>query len=121
MAESRQSTGRWGEDLAVNFLKKQGYKILARNFHSRWGEIDIVAQEGATLCFVEVKSRYSDRFGSPEEAITPFKLEAIEKTGHFWRTFHPDSPEELRIDAVLIEFEGVKEIKRLELIRNVSI
>ena len=64
-----QNTGLHGEDIAVSFLETQGYSIVARNYRQRFGEIDIVAQDGETLVFVEVKTRRSDRFGSPFEAI----------------------------------------------------
>ena len=64
-----QKTGLQGEDIAVSFLEAQGYNIVARNYRQRFGEIDIVAQDAKTLVFVEVKTRKSDRFGSPFEAI----------------------------------------------------
>ena len=65
--------GRSAEAQAVRYLEGQGYRILARNVRARFGEIDVVAKEGATLCFVEIKARSSDRFGLPEEALTADK------------------------------------------------
>ena len=58
-----KKTGQLGEDIAVSFLETQGYTILARNYRQRFGEIDIVAEDGDTLVFVEVKTRKNDRFG----------------------------------------------------------
>lgn len=69
-----QELGRYGEDVAVRHLHDQGLVILERNWRCRAGEIDIVARHGDVLVFCEVKTRRSDRFGSPVEAVTPRKL-----------------------------------------------
>ncbi|MDP3888914.1 MAG: YraN family protein, partial [bacterium] len=97
--------GNLGEDLAVNLLQSKGYKILCRNFHSKLGEIDIVAQDCNVLVFVEVKTRWSKEFGLPEEAITPRKIRLIIKTGQYYQLLNPKTPEALRIDAVLAELD----------------
>lgn len=62
--------GRAAEQAAVHYLQSQGYRILGRNVRSKFGEIDVVARDGATLCFIEVKHRSSTRFGWPEESVT---------------------------------------------------
>lgn len=62
--------GQQWEDLAEKRLKSEGYRILDRNFRTKAGELDFVAQEGKTLCFIEVKGRRSLRFGTPAEAVT---------------------------------------------------
>lgn len=62
-------TGKTGEDLAARYLKKRGYRILERNYRCPYGEVDIVAQEGGAIVFVEVKSRRSDDFGDPQTAV----------------------------------------------------
>jgi putative endonuclease len=72
--------GKYGEEIAIEFLKEQGYKIIARNYKSRFGEIDIIARDKDTLCFVEVKTRRSDRFGSPKEAVSKSKQRQIAKS-----------------------------------------
>ena len=61
--------GQIGEEAAVIYLKRQGYRIVEQNFRNQLGEIDIIAYEGDTLCFIEVKTRNSDIFGSPFELI----------------------------------------------------
>ncbi len=66
---SNQQKGRDGERLALDLLKKSGYRILKRNYRSPYGEIDIIARDGQCYCFVEVKSRSCDRFGLPQEAL----------------------------------------------------
>jgi putative endonuclease len=69
-ALTRQELGKSGEDLACDELLRRGYAILARRYRTRLGELDIVARDGETLVFVEVKARRGDRFGRPEDAVT---------------------------------------------------
>jgi putative endonuclease len=76
-AESRQSFGKQGEDLAVKELQRRGYAILARRYRTRFGEIDIVAQDEATVVFVEVKARRSSRCGTAAEAVSRHKQRRI--------------------------------------------
>lgn len=103
-----RSFGNLGEDYAVSLLKKAGYKILERNFRSKFGEIDIVARQDDTLVFVEVKARWSKRFGNPEEAVTPKKLFKIKKTAEYFSLTHPSLPKKLRIDIVAIDIDRGK-------------
>lgn len=70
---SGAQTGRWGEDYTADYLRRQGYTLLERNWHCRYGELDIIARRDDTLCFVEVKTRRSTSMVTPEEAITPAK------------------------------------------------
>jgi putative endonuclease len=72
-----QSLGAAAEKAAARFLKSQGYSILARNVSTRLGEIDIIAAEGETLCFVEVKSRSDRDFAPPHESVSPGKQRRI--------------------------------------------
>jgi putative endonuclease len=71
--DRRVSLGKQGEDLACSELRRRGYAIIARRFRTRAGEIDIVARDGTTLVFVEVKARRSLAFGTPLEAISRVK------------------------------------------------
>ncbi len=98
--------GKKAEDFATDLLQKNGYKILERNFRSRFGEIDIIAQDRDTLVFVEVKARTSRRFGLPEEAVTPSKLWKIQKTAEYYSVTHPTLPKKLRIDVVALTLEA---------------
>ncbi len=99
------SLGPFAESFAVDLLQKSGYKILDRNFHSRFGEIDIVALKDNTLIFVEVKARKSLKYGMPEEAVTYSKLFKIKKTGEYYSILHPELPKKLRIDVVALIIE----------------
>ena len=67
MADGRKRLGAWGESVAAHSLEAQGYRILDRNWRCARGEIDLIAQAGAELVFVEVKTRTGQHLGSPEE------------------------------------------------------
>ncbi len=75
--------GRKGEALTVSYLKKRGYRILKRNFRTPFGEADILAKQGDTYCLVEVKTRISDAFGLPSEAVNAKKRERYRKMALF--------------------------------------
>jgi len=74
---STRDRGRCGEDIAGQYLKKQGYKILECNYRCRYGEIDLIARDGETIVFVEVKSRRSAAFGEPEASVGLAKQKKI--------------------------------------------
>lgn len=80
----RKILGRSGEDLTVRYLKKRGYKILARNYETPFGEADIVAFKSGIYCFVEVKTRLSDEHGLPSEAVDRRKRERYRKIALFY-------------------------------------
>ena len=105
---SRQK-GDFGEARAVDFLIDRGYRILDRNFHSRFGEIDIVAQKDETLHFIEVKSGEGD----PVYRITPAKLSKIIKTAHIYM-------HKKRIDADFC-LDAVIVTEEIELIENITL
>ncbi len=118
-------TAKLGEDKACNFLQKKGFKIIERNFRKGYGEIDIIAidssnQEEKTLVFIEVKTRKSNSFGSPLEAITPWKLKSLIRTAQFYKLIHPNLPDNMRIDAVSIILSSSNEVEEIELIKNIS-
>ncbi len=102
----KNNFGSSSESLASDLLTSKGYKIIDRNFHSRFGEIDIIAEKDGYLIFVEVKARHSLKFGMPEEAVTRSKLFKIRKTGEYYSLLHPNLPEKLRIDVVALIIEN---------------
>lgn len=102
----KRGYGELGEEYAHNLLKKSGYQVIQRNFRCKIGEIDIIAKDKGTLVFVEVKTRWSRKFGKPEEAVTPRKLNKIKRIGEYYLLTHPNLPKKLRIDVVAIEVEG---------------
>lgn len=112
--------GYYGESLAADYLESQGYKILERNFKARYTEIDIIAKDKDFLTFVEVKTRFSEKYGPPEEAITAWKLKTLERAAQYYKLLHPELPEALRIDVVAIELNPDRSVKRLGLIKNAT-
>jgi putative endonuclease len=81
---SNRSLGQYGESLAKQYLKGQGYKILEENFRNKLGEIDLIAQDGKTICFVEVKTRQSLDQGQPYEAVNSWKIRKLSQMATFY-------------------------------------
>ena len=112
MTFQRISLGKTGEDLACRELEKRGYAIVARRYRVRSGEIDIVARDGVTLVFIEVKARNSHEFGSAAEAVTPPKQLRLTRlaTEYLMRHHLYDHP--CRFDVVSIHYDaGAPEIE----------
>jgi len=91
--------GAWAEEAALRHLLKKGYRLVARNRRTPYGEIDLWMEEGGVPVFVEVKQRRDGRFGDPWEAIAPWKLERIKKSAVFLLG-RDDRP--FRVEAVLV-------------------
>ncbi|MCM8800492.1 MAG: YraN family protein [Candidatus Omnitrophica bacterium] len=108
--------GRTGEDLAVDLLRQKGYKILFRNYKTRLGEVDIIAKEKDTICFVEVKTRHSDRFGLPQEAILPEKKRQIFKVALEFLKKKNLLEKKVRFDVVCILYS--RPLISLDLFKN---
>ena len=125
MSMFKQKAGKKGEDAAVDYLQDRGFTVIARNFRIRGGEIDIVAIDSSAgrgqevLVFVEVKTRSSNDFGTPLEAITHWKLKSLIKTAQVYKLKNPRLPDSMRIDAVAITLDEDK-IKDIELVKNIS-
>lgn len=81
--------GRWGEDRAAEFLRDKGARIVAANWKCRFGELDLVAEEGACLCFVEVKLRKTDAFGTPGEFVDRRKQDRLRTAAQLYLAEHP--------------------------------
>lgn len=109
-----------GEDLAYEFLKKKSYRIIERNFRKGYGEIDIVCIKDKTLVFIEVKTRTSDAYGTPIEAISYYKLKSLIKTAEFYSHLHPDLPKALRIDAISVKLDNLGNLVNIEHTENIS-
>lgn len=109
-----------GEELATKFLKEKGYKIIERNFRKGYGEIDIIAVHKNTLVFIEVKTRTSDKFGSPLEAISYFKLKSLLKTSEFYKILNPKLPDLLRVDAIAVILDNSGNLVNIEHVENIT-
>ena len=95
------SRGAIGEVFAARFLRDKKWTILTANYRSRFGEIDIIAQDRSYIVFVEVKTRKNDRFGAAREFITPAKQRRLIQTAEYWCMLHPTDLQP-RFDAVEI-------------------
>jgi putative endonuclease len=113
---SQRTKGLEGEALAAVFLEQQGYRVLERNFRFERGEVDLIAEDGDELVFVEVKTRHSGQFGTPEEAMTPKKEALMKKVAEGYLHVHRIDQQACRFDVVAILFVGGE--PRIRLIRN---
>ena len=106
--------GKKGEIIAVNYLKKQGYKILETNYKNKVGEIDIIAKDGSYLVFIEVKTRTSSMFGDPLEVIDEQKQYKIRQvaTMYLMKTNQLETP--VRFDAIAILGDEDHEIRHIK-------
>ena len=106
MSQARVALGKTGEDLACAELERRGYAIIARRYRRRGGELDIVASDGPTLVFVEVKTRDSRACGDAAEAVTAFKRRRITRLALDYMTRHHLFDRPCRFDVVSIHFDS---------------
>ena len=116
MKDPRRQLGDAGEGLAAAALKKQGYKILEHNYVTPLGEIDLIARQGKTLIFIEVKTRQNTRFGAPQEAVSPAKQARLRRLADYYL-------KQKKLGEVLMRFDVVaiimgEEKPQIEIIQN---
>lgn len=116
MQDARQALGQSGEEAACVELRRRGYAILQRRYRTRAGELDIVARDGKTLVFVEVKTRTSGAFGGGLEAVTPRKQAQVRKmaTDYLWRAGLADAP--CRFEVVAVTVDANRRPRRVEVV-----
>ena len=103
--------GNYGEALAVKYLTNLGYNILDRNFTSKMGEIDIIAEDGEYLVFVEVKYRTDTAYGLPFEAVTKAKQRKIKKTAQYYLLRHNAFDKDCRFDIIDVQGDVIEHYK----------
>lgn len=116
MKNLNYQVGKIGELLAKKYLLKKEYQILASNFRTRFGEIDLVAGKNQTLVFAEVKLKIGEEFGSPEEMIDKKKLIQVQKTAEYFLQIYPEVAAKYpfyQIDAVCIVLNADGSCKRI--------
>lgn len=112
-------TGAAGEAYVAGRLAREGYAIVARNWHARGGELDIVALDGETLVFVEVRVRSGERFVSAEESVDDAKLERLYSAAEAFLTKHPAHQDRIwRVDLVAITLGPAGEVRRYRHVQN---
>lgn len=112
----RIRTGKRGEDLAAAHLLEQGYRIIARNYRCLYGEADIIARDGDTIVFVEVKSRKTENFGLPQEAVGLAKQQKLSRISLCYLQEKRLHACKARFDVVAVSLSSAG--TRIDLIRN---
>lgn len=113
--ESNISVGKYGEDLASEYIKKIGYSIIERNFRAgKIGEIDIIAEKDEYICFIEVKTRKSIYFGMPSEAVNWRKQANIKRIAQIFLKLN-------RMENVNIRFDTIEVLKKEAKTPNINV
>ncbi len=107
-------TAAWGEGVARKALEDRGYRIRHANWHARWGELDLVAEENGVIVMVEVKTRANLRFGLPEESLTAAKKRRLQRTAWAYLEAEGLLDRDWRIDVIAIERAADGSLARLE-------
>ncbi len=116
--EKEDSPGVRGEKIAVKFLKKNGYKVLRRNYFTKFGEIDVIGYDHGTISFIEVKTRLSESFGPPELAVTQAKKNHIIKTAQKYITENKLEEVCCRFDVVSVRLSNDGKSQEVSLLKN---
>ncbi len=112
----RQQTGKVGEDMAADFLKKSGYRIIERNYRCKIGEIDIIALDKDILCFVEVRTKNSSSFCRPQQTVTSPKQRKLQKLALYFLAHKKIKNMNCRFDVVAVDIS--KGRSGIEMIKN---
>lgn len=108
---SRRAEGREGEEMAVEYLSINGYNILERNYRNRFGEIDLIAKDGKTVVFIEVKRRNTDSYGLPVESVDIKKQKRLSKAAAAYITEKRITNSPCRFDVVSIYNDRIELFK----------
>ena len=114
--DARRTLGEYGERLAERYLRDQGFAVVDRNWRCARGEIDLVVRDGDCLVFCEVKTRRTERFGAPVEAVTWSKAARLRRLASAWLQVHDEHPGRVRIDVIgiLRPVGGPARVRHLE-------
>lgn len=114
----RQGLGATGERLAAEQLTREGYHMLERNFRCRYGEIDLIAQDGQDLVFVEVKTRRGMARGLPEEAVTLHKQRKLVQVANYYLSLQANPDRSWRIDVVAVQMSSGGKLEEIRVYRH---
>ncbi len=118
MKATRKRLGDAGEQIAARELAKRGYSLRERNWRCPAGELDLVAEQGRALVFVEVRTRRGDRYGTPEESITAVKRAHLIAAAQSYLQEHDLRECDWRIDVVAVQMSERGELLRVDVIEN---
>ncbi|HEX2701685.1 MAG TPA: YraN family protein [Acidimicrobiales bacterium] len=102
MTDRRRALGISGEEAVASWYQDRGYEVVVRNWRCREGELDLVVRDGRAFVFCEVKTRTTDAFGAPVEAVTRAKQERLRRLAARWLTEAPLRPREIRFDVASV-------------------
>ncbi len=112
-----RASGTHGEALAADYLRRRGLRLVGHSYHCRYGEIDLIAMEGKTLCFIEVKTRSNLSVGLPREFVTPKKQQRIRKTAA-WYLAEKDLDCPVRFDVAEVYTDAEGRLERIEYLED---
>ncbi len=118
MTGSGKHLGDEGERIAAEALRGQGCRVLETNFRCKAGEIDIIAEDGGTVVFVEVKARTGDRFGTPQDAVTATKRARIVRAAEWYLAEKKWQERKCRFDVVSVRYGPAGSRPRVDVIRD---
>lgn len=118
MKNLNKCIGNYGEDLARKYIEEKGYSLLEQNFLCKLGEIDLIAKDNNYICFIEVKTRYSQKYGSPLESITPSKQKKIYRTAQYYICINNIHKSYFRFDAIEVIISTNGKNPYINLIKN---
>ena len=118
MKGARKQLGDVGEEIAARELVRRGYTVRERNWRCPEGELDIIAEQGESLVFVEVRARRGDRFGTPEESITPAKRAHLIAAAQAYLQAQSLQDRDWRIDVVAVAMSDRGQLQRVDVIEN---
>lgn len=117
---NKYQRGRLGENQAAILLTSLGYKVLERNYRSgRWGELDLICLEGGDLVFIEVKTRSSNAYGQPVEAVSWGKQQRLMRAAQQYKFTHPSTPSSLRFDVIALIIDAQGRIIDTQVYKNI--
>jgi putative endonuclease len=119
MNRQRVALGRRGEELAAQELERRGWQIVERNWRCPAGEVDIVARQGATWVFVEVRTRRGEDFGAPEESLSAAKQARMVAVAGHYLAGHDIGEADWRLDLVAVELDRAGHLLRLDVLEDV--
>ena len=117
---SSKKLGEVGEKVAEDFLKSKGYSVIERNYKNKYGEIDLICRENKKIIFIEVKARYENQIGNPEDALNKKKIKKIFKNAEAYLFFKGEDAES-RVEAVCVFFDAENKIKDIRHYEEISL
>lgn len=115
---NNKETGKLGENIARNYLLKNGYSILEINYNTRYGEIDIIARDGRTVAFIEVKTRRGVNYGYPREAVNWHKQLKIKNMAEYYILAKKLTNIPMRFDVIEVFLDEDNNAKSLSILKN---